>query len=160
MKTLKKFQLFLVNAWKFRRILSVYDKPRTILLSYIFLKQNLIDMKLSGAFDSADVATVKNVDRCIDLIEKLQKGDYYERCGGEFLTYDNMSEKEARLLYATKSKGLLKSLALSSQLEKQEKDEIRSLFGKIYKSMLEQQVKLSSEMMFRFSKISVQIDVF
>ena len=92
-------------------------------------------------------------DRCITLIENLERGDYYERCGGVFLTYDNMTDKEARMLYASKAKTLNKSLKDSVTLESDEKIEIISLLNKIQKNSLELQIKEMNELNLRLSKI-------
>jgi len=153
MKKLKNIILFFQNAWRYRSVLTRFDKPHNLNPTYLFLKQNLIDLKVNGHFNSALVPVIKNVDRCITLIENLERGDYYERCGGVFLTYDNMTDKEARMLYASKAKTLNNSLEDSVTLESEEKAEIISLLNKIQKNSLELQIKEVNELNLRLSKI-------
>ena len=153
MKKLRKTILLFQNAWRYRSVLTRFDRTHNLNPTYLFLKQNLIDLKVNGHFNSVEVSAVKNVDRCIALIENLERGDYYERCGGVFLTYDNMTEKEARMLYASKAKTLNKSLKDSVILESDEKSEIISLLNKIQKNSLELQIKEVNELNLRLSKI-------
>jgi hypothetical protein len=153
MKKLKNIILFFQNAWRYRSVLTRFDKPHNLNPTYLFLKQNLIDLKVNGHLNSALVPAIKNVDRCITLIENLERGDYYERSGGVFLTYDNMTDKEARMLYASKAKTLNKSLKDSVTLESEEKTEIISLLNKIQKNSLELQIKEVNELNLRLSKM-------
>jgi hypothetical protein len=153
MKKLRSTILFIKNAWSYRSVLIRFDKSHNLNPTYLFLKQNLIELKVKGHFNSAEVPAIKNVDRCITLIENLERGDYYERCGGVFLTYDNMTDKEARMLYASKAKTLNKSLKDSVTLESDEKIEIISLLNKIQKNSLELQIKEMNELNLRLSKI-------
>ena len=153
MKKLRKTILFIKNALRYWSVLTRFDKTHNLNPTYLFLKQNLIELKVKGHFNSAEVSVIKNVDRCIALIENLEKGDYYERCGGVFLTYDNMTEKEARMLYASKAKTLNKSLDDSVTLESDEKFEIISLLNKIQKNSLELQIQEVNELNLRLSKL-------
>ena len=153
MKKLKNIILFFQNAWRYRLVLTRFDKPHNLNPTYLFLKQNLIDTKVYGRYNAAPVSSIKNVDRCIALIENFEKDDYYERCGGVFLTYQNMTEKEARMLYASKTTTLNKSLEDSVSLESDEKSEIISLLNKIQKNSLELQIKEVNELNLRLSKI-------
>jgi len=153
MWNLKTIILFFQNAWSYRSVLSRFEMPHNLNPTYLFLKQNLMDMKLTGALDSAPVSKVKNVERCITLINNFERGDYYVRCGDLFLTYENMTDKEARMLYANKANALNKSLEDSVTLESNEKSEILTLLNKIQKNSLELQVKEVNELKIRLSKI-------
>ena len=153
MKKLKNIILFFQNAWRYRSVLTRFDKPHNLNPTYLFLKQNLIELKDDGYFKTAPVPTIKNVERCITLINNFERGDYYERCGGVFLTYENMTAKEARMLYASKANALNKSLEDSVTLESNEKSEILTLLNKIQKNSLELQVKEVNELNLRLSKI-------